>query len=219
MNGIDYSESDDCLIISGRNQCVVKVNRNNELVWILAPHKGWGKSGANGTGIETNPYLLTAVDASGQAYSLDIQNGDNRSIDFDWSWGQHAPVVLENGNLLLFDNGFKRQYTGAEVFSRAVEYEINESNNSIREVWSYGEVRGSECFSNIISNALKYSDSERTLEITVDAKKRYNRVVYTLRDTGKGIAQKYLDKIWDVFYRIQPRSDKTGEGIGLSLVK
>jgi len=72
---------------------------------------------------------------------------------------------------------------------------------------------------NIISNALKYADSERALEITVDAKKIHNRVVYTIRDTGKGIAQKHLEKIWDVFYRIDPRSGKTGEGIGLSLVK
>lgn len=76
-----------------------------------------------------------------------------------------------------------------------------------------------QLFANIISNALKYSDSERTLEITVDARKKYNRVVYTIRDTGKGIAQKHLDKIWDVFYRIDPRSGESGEGIGLSLVK
>jgi two-component system sensor histidine kinase VicK len=33
------------------------------------------------------------------------------------------------------------------------------------------------------------------------------------------MTQKHLDKIWDVFYRIDPRSDKTGEGLGLSLVK
>ncbi len=76
-----------------------------------------------------------------------------------------------------------------------------------------------QLFENIISNALKYSDQERALEITVDAKKIYNRVIYTIRDTGKGITQKHLDKIWDVFYRIDPRSGKSGEGIGLSLVK
>ena len=76
-----------------------------------------------------------------------------------------------------------------------------------------------QLFANIISNALKYSDSERALEITVDAKKRYNKVVYTISDNGKGIAQKHLEHIWDVFYRIDPRSGKTGEGIGLSLVK
>ena len=76
-----------------------------------------------------------------------------------------------------------------------------------------------QLFANIISNALKYSDSQRALKITVGAKKIHSRVVYTIRDTGIGIAQKHLDKIWDVFYRIAPRSGKTGEGLGLSLVK
>lgn len=76
-----------------------------------------------------------------------------------------------------------------------------------------------QLFANIISNALKYSDSQRALEITVDGEKIYNRVLYTIKDNGIGIAQKYLDKIWDVFFRINPRSGKTGEGIGLSLVK
>jgi signal transduction histidine kinase len=76
-----------------------------------------------------------------------------------------------------------------------------------------------QIFANIISNALKYKDAGRALEITVSAKNVHNKVVYTIRDTGKGIALKHLEKIWSVFYRVDPRSDKAGEGIGLSLVK
>ncbi len=76
-----------------------------------------------------------------------------------------------------------------------------------------------QLFANLVGNALKYSDPGRALEITVDATQTVNRVVYTIRDTGKGISQKHLQRIWDVFYRIDPRSGKTGEGIGLSLVK
>jgi len=34
-----------------------------------------------------------------------------------------------------------------------------------------------------------------------------------------GIAPKYLNKIWDVFYRIDPNAAETGEGIGLSIAK
>jgi signal transduction histidine kinase len=76
-----------------------------------------------------------------------------------------------------------------------------------------------QLFVNIISNALKYHDVERTLKITVEAKFSYNKVVYTIKDTGKGISQRQLHKIWDVFYRIDPKSDEAGEGLGLSLVK
>jgi signal transduction histidine kinase len=76
-----------------------------------------------------------------------------------------------------------------------------------------------QLFTNIISNALKYYDAERTLEITVEAKTIYNKVVYSISDTGKGMEQKYLDKIWNIFYRIDSKSGKAGEGLGLSLVK
>ena len=39
MNAIWHDENDNALAISGRNQGIVKVNWNNELQWILAPHK------------------------------------------------------------------------------------------------------------------------------------------------------------------------------------
>lgn len=76
-----------------------------------------------------------------------------------------------------------------------------------------------QLFTNIISNSLKYYDEDRPLEITVESETIFNKVVYSIKDTGKGIAQKNMDKIWDVFYQVNPKSGKAGEGIGLSLVK
>jgi arylsulfate sulfotransferase len=143
MNSIWYSKSDDCYIISGTNQGVVKVDRNNELKWIIAPHKGWGKSGWNGNAWATAPHLLTATNNTGTALSEAIQDGDESSSDFDWSWGQNAAMLLENGNILLFDNGVNRQYNGnASSYSRAVEYSINESNMGIKQIWQFGEDLG-----------------------------------------------------------------------------
>lgn len=145
MNSIWYSKSDDCYIISGTNQGVVKVDRNNELKWILAPHKGWGKSGWNGNAWATTPHLLMATDNTGTALSEAIQEGDESSSDFDWSWGQNAAMLLENGNILLFDNGVNRQYNGnTSSYSRAVEYDIDESNMGIKQIWQFGENLGDE---------------------------------------------------------------------------
>jgi arylsulfate sulfotransferase len=153
MNAIWYSEKDDCLILSGRNQGVVKVDRNNNLKWILAPHKGWGKAGYMGEGAETAPFLLTAVDAAGSPYAQDIQDGDIADAGFDWTWGQHAPVLKDNGNILIFDNGFNRQFGAASgAYSRAVEYKIDENNLTVQQVWEYGTDRGTETFSAIISD-------------------------------------------------------------------
>ena len=152
MNAIFYQESDSSLIISGRNQGLVKVNYENELQWVLAPHKGWGNAGRNGDGFDINPYLLTAVDENGTAYSDDVQSGETYINDFNWVWGQHAPMILPNGNLFVFDNGFRRNFYNAGNFSLATEYRIDENNLTVEQIWSYGKQRGVETHSIIISD-------------------------------------------------------------------
>ncbi len=74
-------------------------------------------------------------------------------------------------------------------------------------------------FSNIIRNALKYNNKQRRPEIKVCSKLQYYRVIYSIKDNGKGIAPHHLEKIWNVFFRVNPTLPDSGEGIGLSIVK
>jgi len=62
--------------------------------------------------------------------------------------GQHAPHILSNGNLLLFDNGPHR-LDHSFPFSRVLE--IDPATKAI--VWKYQEARVSDFFSPRISNA------------------------------------------------------------------
>lgn len=75
-----------------------------------------------------------------------------------------------------------------------------------------------QLFSNLISNALKYRDPNRPLVVTISGQKMYNKITYAIRDTGIGIEPRHVDKIWDVFYRVDSQSI-AGEGIGLSIVR
>jgi arylsulfate sulfotransferase len=152
MNGIWFSAADDCIIISGRHQGVAKVTRNNQLKWILSPRQGWQTAGPDGSGPDTRPFLLTAVDASGNPYPDDIQNGISSDENFDWGWGQHSPMLLSSGNLFIFDNGDFRNFIGFGPYSRAVEYRIDETDMTIRQIWDYGKNRGAELYSSIISD-------------------------------------------------------------------
>jgi arylsulfate sulfotransferase len=152
MNGIWYSASDRCLIVSGRVQGIVKVTWDNKLKWILSPHQDWGGAGWDGSGPPTAPYLLTAVDGSGTPYTDDVQFGAVGADDFDWGWGQHNPHLLGNGHLFLFDNGDFRYYlTDFPKYSRAAEFEVDERAMTVRQVWQYGKERGLETWSRIIS--------------------------------------------------------------------
>ena len=73
-------------------------------------------------------------------------------------------------------------------------------------------------FSNLISNAIKYRCKERELNIEISAERNYNKVIYSIRDNGIGIHQKHLERMWDIFFRVDNKNEE-GDGIGLSIVK
>ena len=131
-NGLVYSAADESIIVSGRHQGVAKIRRDGSLVWLLAPHKGWNEPQAG--------KLLTAVSATQTPYADTVQlgnqaAGDAAAPEFDWPFGQHSPALLENGDLLLFDNGASRHWRGScSNFSRAVIYRIDEAAMTVRQV-------------------------------------------------------------------------------------
>ena len=51
----------------------------------------------------------------------------------------------------------------ADSYSRAVEYEIDEVNNSIKQIWQYGKERGSELFSPFIGTAEYLSNRNKLI--------------------------------------------------------
>ncbi len=149
-NGVAYDPQDDAIIVSGRTQGTVKLTNDNEVVWILAPHLGWGTAG-DGTDLTTR--LLQPLDADGQPITdPSVLDGTTNHPDFEWAWYQHAPELLPDGTLLLFDNGDHRNYTDQALYSRAVVYRIDPSAMTIRQLWQYGKERGSDTFSRIVSD-------------------------------------------------------------------
>ena len=163
INSVNYDDRDNSILVSGRNQGVVKLDQANRPKWILAPHKGWGKSGIKGDGAETTPYLLTAIDKKGDVLSEEVQQGTMRTSDFEWPTGQHNIQILNNGNLLLFDNGFSRNFQQIPTYSRAVEYKIDDKNKTIQQIWEYGKERGLDMFSGITSSVQVLPETQNRL--------------------------------------------------------
>jgi signal transduction histidine kinase len=73
---------------------------------------------------------------------------------------------------------------------------------------------------NLISNAIKYTSKGR-IEVRYEYIPQDNEVEIEVEDTGVGIADTHLDRLFDRFYRTdKARSrDKGGVGLGLSVVK
>ncbi|PWN07934.1 aryl-sulfate sulfotransferase [Rhodohalobacter mucosus] len=187
-NALYYDETDNTIVVSGRTQGTVKLTENNEVVWIIAPHKEWETSG-NGT--DLNQFLLQPLDANDQPINNnDILNGNSNHPDFEWAWYQHAPLRMPNGNVMLFDNGDNRNYGIAEPYSRVVEYEIDESNMTIKQAWTYGKDRGEETFSRIVSDVDYYPEYNRVFFIpgasNFDGRK-YGKTIEIDYNTGEVI--------------------------------
>jgi len=74
-------------------------------------------------------------------------------------------------------------------------------------------------FSNLIDNAVRYSKSGGSIEITLD--KEGNHAVLIISDTGIGIPEEAIPFIFDRFYVVdKSRSkDSGGVGLGLSIIK
>ncbi|WP_338223912.1 aryl-sulfate sulfotransferase [Algoriphagus confluentis] len=149
-NGLYYDPNDDSIIITARFQGAMKITSDNRVKWILAPHLGWG---TDRNGVDLNTKLLQPLDQNNQPISdLDVLEGRTNHPDFEWAWYPHAPLVKSKGVFMFFDNGDTRNYSTSELYSRAVEYRIDEEKMTVKQVWQYGKERGIETYSRIQSD-------------------------------------------------------------------
>ena len=72
---------------------------------------------------------------------------------------------------------------------------------------------------NLLSNAIKYSDPGS--QVSIEAFEQEKQIVVQVRDSGCGIAEEHLPRLFERFYRIDlARSrDLGGTGLGLAIVK
>jgi signal transduction histidine kinase len=86
-------------------------------------------------------------------------------------------------------------------------------------------------FSNLISNALKYSKHQEPVQINIwseicvtdkknetpDLNNKYCRI--SIQDNGIGFEQKYAEQVFEMFKRLHAKKEYDGSGIGLTLCK
>lgn len=70
----------------------------------------------------------------------------------------------------------------------------------------------------LIDNAIKYVNDYGYIEITLQQRK--NKAILSISNTGEGISEKHIEKIFDRFYRVDTSRKHSGSyGLGLSIAK
>lgn len=67
---------------------------------------------------------------------------------------------------------------------------------------------------NLLSNAVKFTD---TGEVTLGARTDRNTVMFTVRDTGIGIAEEHFENVFDPFWQVDQSATRSVGGTGLGL--
>ncbi len=73
-----------------------------------------------------------------------------------------------------------------------------------------------QVFSNLLDNAVKYTDPERPGVIHISGYTDKNQSVYCMADNGIGIAPDHQDKIFEIFHQLEPHRFE-GDGMGLTI--
>lgn len=70
----------------------------------------------------------------------------------------------------------------------------------------------------LLDNAVKYVNENGSINVTL--RKSRNHILFSVKNTGRGIPKESLPKLFDRFYRIDPsRAHDGGYGLGLSIAK
>lgn len=93
-------------------------------------------------------------------------------------------------------------------FQHSELYDATGDVTMIKQVWT-----------NLISNAIKFSSHRTRAVISITSNRENNKVIYCIKDNGAGFDMKYVKKLFEVFQRLHSAKDFEGTGVGLAIVK
>ena len=148
--------------------------------------------------------------------SMQLQSLISELLDFRKQELGHMHIKVSEHNMVKFlrDN---YQLFKEYALSRNVEFNFIYASDEINVY--YDEKQFQKVINNLLSNAFKHTPSGESIILKIEETK--NRVLITVEDTGKGMAEKELDRIFDCFYQTDEEiaSTRIGAGIGLALTK
>ena len=138
INGVDYDDSDNGIVVSCRHSGMIKVNeKTHELMWIITPKKGFETSGRTGEGPDIHHKVLTAVNKQGRPYDDAVQRGEKAVPDFKWPTKNHNAKVFGNGIFGLFDNSgqiFDKNVVTTNI-SYASLFKVDKKKHTVQQYW------------------------------------------------------------------------------------
>ena len=156
-----------------------------------------------GSYIETESRRLTQLINNILDFSR-IESGRKVYIFEDADLEEILAGTLATFTVRLRDKGFDVSYMGPDEPLPEIEVDPNAIDRAV---------------ANLLDNAVKYSDSDRAIQVTLD--RTNGEAIISVTDHGIGIPRDEQEKIFERFHRVSTGlvHDVKGSGLGLSLVR
>ena len=104
----------------------------------------------------------------------------------------------------------------------SIEVNLKDNNVAVKLKQNFPDVKCDkerivEVLVNLIDNAVKFMGDNNEPEIEIGVKNKNREPVFFVKDNGIGIEKMYMDKIFELFERLNHSTN--GTGVGLALVK
>ncbi len=120
------------------------------------------------------------------------------------------PFAPVNANLVF-------NQARANLLSAIEESHAQVTSGPLPTVWG-DDVQLVQLFQNLLANALKFRIDQPPV-IQISARDGEGQWIFSVQDSGIGIAPEHQDRIFLIFQRLHHRSEYRGTGIGLALCK
>ncbi len=145
-----------------------------------------------------------------------LQSMVNDILDFS-RMESNAPMEKSLNNILEVVEDCVRQVS-ILAKDRQIKISVSKDDDIPDFMFNYNGIQ--RALTNFLSNAIKYSPDDSTIDINIRNLRDTNEVEVTVTDRGCGIAPEHLKKIFDRFYRVENNVHSVkGTGLGLHLVK
>lgn len=165
-------------------------------------------------------------------YDDTLDNEQQDSVDEIIKGGNHLLELInqvldlakiESGHIKLIVESVKLTDVLNECYSLmnpvASQYKICINYIDIGDYYVQADkTRLKQILLNLLNNAIKYNHPDGNVELRVSRSNNNNNLKITVSDTGYGIAEKYLDNLFQPFNRLDAEnSGIEGTGIGLAI--
>ncbi|MCL2718820.1 MAG: response regulator [Lachnospiraceae bacterium] len=106
-----------------------------------------------------------------------------------------------------------------KIGEKPIEFELC-LNENIPVKFIGDELRIKQILNNLLSNAFKYTDEGKvTMSVAYEREPERNKavIIFSVRDTGQGMTEEQLGRLFDEYSRFNESANRTVEGTGLGL--